>query len=97
MITESLKAFGLTREQVVLTVILFVLLLAILFAFMILTLSSWTGETAFSALAQSGLVCAVAKSITTVRKRSKAEEGGAELEKAIDFIVGEQSAAAEEQ
>ena len=55
------------------------------------------GETAFSALAQSGLVCTVAKGITALRKRSKAEQGGAELERAIDFVVGEQSAAAEDE
>ena len=88
---------SISLRQVVLTVISFVLLLLILFAFMILSLSGWVGETAFSALAQSGLVCTVAKGITALRKRSKAEQGGAELERAIDFVVGEQSAAAEDE
>jgi hypothetical protein len=98
VIEESVAQFGLSSTHRVFLVVSFVSMLLILLVFILLTLSGWfANEDSFSSVAQSALVGMVAKGITAVRSRSKAEQGGSELEKVIEELVGEQEAAAEDE
>lgn len=86
---------GLSRGQVALAVLLTLFWLALLFAFLLLSLSCFLQEDAFASISQSVLVGTVGRGIFAVRRR--AQTNNAELQKAVDIMIGEKQEAADEE
>ena len=96
VVQKTVREMGLSPSQIVATVVLFVCLLILLLSFVLVTLNAYIGGDDFGAIVQSALVATLGKGVTSVRKRSKAEGKGKDLDEAIDKLIGDQQAAAAE-
>jgi len=73
---ESAASLGLSTADIVFVVVSLVTILALVIAFVLMTLSAWANEGSFEAVIQSLLISGCGKATTLLRKRSKAEDNG---------------------
>lgn len=92
LIAESMRELGLSRASIGLTIAGVVVLTLILFAFIFLALSGWSGNSTFDSIIQSALIalCGRAASSTTKVKNST------EIDEGIKAALGQQEEAAKD-
>ena len=90
LIAESMRELGVSKTTMGVTIAGVIVLIAILFAFIFLALSGWSGNTTFDAVVQSALIalCGRAASSTTRVKNST------EIDDEIKTVLGQQEEAA---
>ena len=90
MTLQAVREAGLTGPRIYFMVASVVVLLVLLFAFILLGLSSWLKADQFGALVQSGLVGFVGMAVTAARERSTAEQGKEQLDALVDEMIQQQ-------
>ena len=95
IIEGHLRSLGLSPMQVAMTVIYIIVLLVLLFAFVILVVGAWVGNSDFGAVAQSGLIAVMGQNVTKLSTKSK-EEAEEDLNRLVENILGEQEEDANE-
>ena len=91
----SVLRMGLSPALTALLVSGLVLSVAVLLAFILVTLSAWTGNDSFDAVAQSLLVGGVGRAAAALPKANAHDDD--QLKKVVDAIMGEQESASKDE
>ena len=75
MVEQTMKSSGLSTIDIVMAIFSAIFLLGCLFSFIFLALKGWYSSSQFSSVVQTSLVSISGKVATSLRRRTKAEEG----------------------
>ena len=78
MVEQTMKSSGLSTIDIVMAIFSAIFLLGCLFSFIFLALKGWYSSSQFSSVVQTSLVSISGKVATSLRRRTKAEEGDVE-------------------
>ena len=92
---HSASAVGLSRAQILLIILVIVFALALIIAFILVTISAWQNESSFNAVIQSLMISGSGKAAVMFRSRSSAE-ADENVSKTVANLISAQEDANEE-